>query len=728
MLHPRTFTFLALATLVVSGAQAGLLSPAEDALLEPPLSFERTEGFAGACGGTFLVGAAAVDVTPGVKQPDGSYALWMEPFEDANGNGVYDGPDPLEADTLAEAELFTDENLNGKWDGPFMAGYGHEKVNNEYYVAEAVHDPVWARAVAVTCGSRTVGLVSVDAVGLFRDVVESVRASATDYEHVVVASTHTHDSVDTMGLWGPSLLIDGKDPRTMAHYEAGIVEALAGAFDAREPAAGIQLASGPTRDLIPVAGTVQTDLRDPFVVDDVVVGARFLDAQGDTIATIVNWAPHPETLAGTKSEISSDYAHYLREAIESTGATLGGDYAAPVGGTAVFFSGAVGGMMTTLGAKPLDEAGNPIPDYTYEKAARIGEVAAHIVLSGFEEAPVLDVQAVRLQTRVMNVLADNAFLMALNTLGVLDHNIYVAHTPVGPVGPTGVVAPVPFMRAEVNVISFEAGASRLLQMLTIPGELLPEVALGNPLRDDPVATTQTCFAYNAEKELFNGGREGKLNPATGNREPGFERQLAAKPAYPKEPAFYHMAKAPYVMMLGLANDELGYIVPANDFEPATLAPETYGDGRDRCGDSDHYEETNSASSLLAPAVANAMAGLLDPWFTPANMPKRQGGFVTEDGSETPIPGWDTRGVWIDTSRSSGYEREEDARVVVSIPQGLPGCWGFLNGHGEDVGQEPSEETRGIFVDMDGDCAPSAGDGVVFADSWAFSEGQPHYRP
>lgn len=695
---------LAFALALPLSAHAGLYAPAESLLISDEATFvEEPIDATAACSGTMSAGVAKREIIPGDLQPDGSWRMWVEPFEDVNGNGVYDAHDPLDPET-APGEPYTDENGNGKWDAPFMAGYGHEKESNEYYVAASVHDMVWARAVAISCGDVTLGLVAVDTVGLFRGVVNAIRASApAEYDHIVVASTHTHDSFDTMGLWGAHQLSDGKHPRAMEKIHDQAVAALADALADRAPVSMASVASGHTRDRIPVAGTLQTDLRDPFVLDDKVVALR-LDRASDDIV-LVNWAPHPETLAGTKSEISSDYPHYLREALE-----------ARYGGTAVFFSGAVGGMMTTLGASPKYPDGTLVPDHSYEKARVIGETAADIAGDALDAADALAPRGLRVQSRVFNVPADNAFLLAINSAGVLDHETAIGYVELPGVGP-GILVPAPFLRAEVDVVSLlgEDGQD-LLQVLTIPGEMLPEVAYGNPLRTEGEPTLESCFAFNPDKLLFNGGRNGKWNPATGEKEPGYERVLASKPAYPTEPAVATMTTARETMLFGLANDELGYMVPANDFEPATYFPELYSDGRDRCGDDDHYEETNSASSMLAMTVANNLAKMLDPEFEPAPMPSAVTGLLDD-------------GVWVDTDPSGAYEENEDARVQVpGIPGGLPGCWGFLNGHNEDEGQEPSDAVRGLWVDVNGDCRFGPGDGAVFADMWALSEGQPHWRP
>ena len=93
-----------------------------------------------------------------------------------------------------------------------------------------------------------------------------------------------------------------------------------------------------------------------------------------------------------------------------------------------------------------------------------------------------------------------------------------------------------------------------------------------------------------------------------------ERIGAANPGVPHEPLLGDYFNSPIHFVLGLANDELGYIVPANDFvfPKYTPGPEY---GIDRCGDDDHYEETVSASSIMARKINEAlieMLGLAQP--------------------------------------------------------------------------------------------------------------------
>ena len=68
-------------------------------------------------------------------------------------------------------------------------------------------------------------------------------------------------------------------------------------------------------------------------------------------------------------------------------------------------------------------------------------------------------------------------------------------------------------------------------------------------------------------------------------------------------------------MFGLCPDEFGYIVPAHDFrrEPIDMSNPQIKQSPDACkiqGVPNHYHETNSASSEMAPASACVTVALL----------------------------------------------------------------------------------------------------------------------
>src|SRR5215207_1006968 len=87
----------------------------------------------------------------------------------------------------------------------YIAGYGHNRL------ATKVHDPILARAVVLSDGTKKIALVSVDVVGLFLPVVEQMRGQLKGFDYVLVSSTHNHEGPDTLGLWGKTPFESGVD-------------------------------------------------------------------------------------------------------------------------------------------------------------------------------------------------------------------------------------------------------------------------------------------------------------------------------------------------------------------------------------------------------------------------------------------------------------------------------------------------------------------------------------
>ena len=71
-----------------------------------------------------------------------------------------------------------------------------------------------------------------------------------------------------------------------------------------------------------------------------------------------------------------------------------------------------------------------------------------------------------------------------------------------------------------------------------------------------------------------------------------------------------------MLIVGLANDELGYIVPPSDFLVNEQRP--YLDRTMDARGEDHYEETNSVGPACAACVASAFEAALSQLFPPQN--------------------------------------------------------------------------------------------------------------
>lgn len=523
-------------------------------------------------------GAAAYPITP----VDQKGRLWQEPYQDSNNNGRYDAPDP--ANPSHPHDSFTDENGNGKWDGPYLAGFHHKA---SYYTATGVHDPIWARALILDQGQTRIGFLALDLVGLFHPQVEEIRRRVADLRltHLIVASTHTHGGLDSLGLWGPNRLTDGKDPRFMDHLLKQSERALRKA-DRQLTAARVTFtAVEPTHTF----GPLINDLRDPIVIDSGIVVMAVDDHRGRAIATVVNWTPHPETMGGSDSLITSDFPHYVRLGIEKGGFQVDGKSWRGRGGVTLYFSGTLGGLLSTLRLKIKDEQGNIIPQRSWAITKRIGEIVAASVLESLKGKKAATIEKIRISKKLLFIPLDNPIFRDLIAHGVLQRETYTQGVKVGVAGEGNPVGAD--LLTEVGVVSFLQSGQPIAQFVTIPGEIFPEIAIGGYLGD-----TKECWETRSRKLALDGI--------------GKERVAAAHPHLPTEPVIKQKMSAPYKFIIGLANDEIGYIVPANDFVPPVLSP-TPSYGVDRCGDHDHYEETMSVGPQTAPILSEAIVELLE---------------------------------------------------------------------------------------------------------------------
>lgn len=486
-----------------------------------------------------------------------------EPHIDDPWNSAGDGENAgaFEVDGVT---IYGDPQSAGKWDGVWAnAGFGSR-------CTLGMHDDTWARAMVIEVEDETVAMVSLDVVGLFNTEVRratkelAIRYPDLPIDQLVISSTHTHEGVDTMGYWGETLGIDGKYPAYQAFIRSQIIDAVADAYESREKAFAKFAVTEYTMGI--------RDSRPPQVIDPYLLAAQFLREDGSTIGSVVNWSNHPEAQGSGNPYVSSDFPHGTREELEAT-----------FGGTAIYFSGSVGGLMTPLRVD--------IPGYgtevSWERTYGLGRLVAEEAIAALATAPVEGINDLEHQRREFYMDSDNTALRALNSAGVFDLPTYAGAESWGS-DPSqhshGVYTrrDGPQFRTEMVAVQFGPAL-----FLTVPGELFPELEIGGYGRPEcPEADT---------------GR-------------------------PYEPVIAEQFDAEYQFILGLGQDELGYIVPGYDFWLKKL-PQNNSDGsgllplgaleqEDPCGEG-HYEETVSASSVMAPwvtCVAAELAGK-NPWAT-----------------------------------------------------------------------------------------------------------------
>lgn len=489
--------------------------------------------------------------------------VWGEKYTDTNQNGRWDTGEAFEDDPGND---LLDPSSKGKYDGIFLAGFGNNRL------ATGKHDDLWARAILLEYGTTRIAIVSIDVIGYYSKAnyyglgeIKKLIDPKLGVGEILIASTHNHEAPDTIGAWGPNGLSDGKYPKYLRFVDRQIAKAINKAAGSTVPAV-MKLGRTDPRVSPSIAGMqTRTHGRPPDFFDQELRVMQFFQASrrsGKAIATLVNWNTHPESMESANTLITSDFPHAVRESIEKA-----------YGGTAVYISGAIGAVEiigdsnNKLGDRVrFDGKDYPLkpnskrPEYTFERTEAIGRDVAKAVFSALKSGQFSSVSGIDLKKAPLRAPMDNAGYVFLTSKGVLD------------------TMPVPRdgeqPELETTIYAITIGDA---QIITTPGELFPEVFYGvDQYRRRDCSEADT-------------GR-----PA----EPGVRDRMTRN----------------YKFVFGLCPDEFGYIVPGYDFHPPTPDP-TRGlrQAQDPCkrnGVPDHYHETNSASSRLAPRWACIAASLL----------------------------------------------------------------------------------------------------------------------
>ncbi|MEK7767975.1 MAG: hypothetical protein AAB368_17220, partial [bacterium] len=295
----------------------------------------------------------------------------------------------------------------------WLAGYGTGRL------ASAIHDDLYARALVLETGraqgpplreGTAVAIVALDLIGLFytdtlaiRRYVAAALPSAAGLR-VIVACTHVHAGPDTLGLWGPTQTVTGRDPGYVEKVRRAAAEAVVQAWRSRRPAT-VRISQTRCREYI-------RDARLPEVIDDrlTVIGAD--DTRGRAIATLVGWANHPEVLPPQNTILTADYPHYLIGRVEATR-----------GGVGLFVNGAIGGLMTPLKVPVKNGDGVLMAEGSFEKAAVVGEGVARRALEALATARPVPARLALATTQVFVPLTNRGFRI-LSGLGVIPRTVY----------------------------------------------------------------------------------------------------------------------------------------------------------------------------------------------------------------------------------------------------------------------------------------------------------------
>jgi putative sterol carrier protein len=270
----------------------------------------------------------------------------------------------------------------------FLAGYSPNRPNTG-----GVHDDIWARALVIQVGNERVAIVVCDLLGLLRDDVQKIRqrVKSVPPNRVMVLCTHVHSAPDTIGLWGPT---HRPNRDATNEYMNFVIETVAKTVD--EAASKLQPA------LVGFAKTtiegVAKNYRIEQILDTEAAVMQFRSkADGKVIATLTNFACHPEVL--NNDQLTSDFCHWYYQTVERA-----------VGGVAIFANGALGGMISPAPGDP-----NPPKGRDWARAERFGTIIANRALEAIAKATFTDAVTLEHKEATYTVPLENEnFKLALS--------------------------------------------------------------------------------------------------------------------------------------------------------------------------------------------------------------------------------------------------------------------------------------------------------------------------
>jgi hypothetical protein len=482
-------------------------------------------------------------------------------------------------------------DVGDDYKGYLISGFNMAPWNR---TALGVHDPIYSIATVIDDGKTRIGIVAIDAFSISINDTQIIRdevCSKYGIDHLIVHSVHNHDVPDNSGIYSVLNFYDFSAlQRCIELNNKSAIEAIRLSVKNLEPA---QMYTGEVLDKDQLNLTNDeriklnlkdmnkltepndlglSDLRPPFVTDNGLRIAVFKSPKdGHVIGTLVNWGNHVETVWQWNQLISADFVGYMRNSLFKK-----------FGGETMFITGNTGSVSVYVSDPVVfydKEAGKYVLEYVssrvvyngeeywgrqYEygeyneenfiKAEALGNELADIIAEAIESgkmeinsSPEIKYYILKDQINIQN----NIYLLAF-AAGLLDRKANVSNGSLS-------------VETELNALKIGD-----LWMLTLPGELYPEIAKGG-VRIPPEGDYSSSLSEADLKMIDVPLRElmhGKVN-----------------------------------MIMNLGNDHLGYFIPKSQWDEKE--PFTFGNLKAP------YGEENSMSPDAATKIYEYAAKLLE---------------------------------------------------------------------------------------------------------------------
>ena len=478
------------------------------------------------------------------------------------------------------------ENLKDGSKEYYTGGYFTQKING-------VYDDQGANAIAISdnSGRGTVIMAAVDGIGVCNADVRTIRAESerklaemgveSDIVAININSTHCHTVIDTQGFGLEPLIktvfqnlfsflpfIDKTRSIDPEFYELmidGASDAIVEAYLAKEPGelyyyetATIGKSERNNNYMDDEYGYIFNKRYDMEGYQHVIACFKFVPDNADSAPTVfANLGGHPTTINRATELLSADYPNYIEHKMNAAGMNF------------MFIQGAQSPISVNAGAvetkEILDEINAEIAEEPitadYEQAKKLGYEFARLILEAEENAKRVE--------PVINV-------KMAETVIPLEYGLLELGAVSGLLGMTTVrdkSAPAGYsVITEVGYL--EIGTE--LVMLTVPGELIPQLVYGNVV-DKTQSYLGTDWELDCTADLISDDKT--------------------------------------VLVMGLCNDAIGYIVPDNDYAPfiadtlwnTDMGEKLWGPAQR------HYEEMLSTGSKAGSGVMGALNKIVEEY-------------------------------------------------------------------------------------------------------------------
>lgn len=298
-----------------------------------------------------------------------------------------------------------------------------------------------ARAIVFRQGDTAVAVVQLDLLG-FPSVLGnrvSAQVPRIPKTNILIGSTHTHSAPDCYAF------PDGKgghtgDLKYMDFVCSKAAEAVNEALDRMKPAK-LRIATGEAK------GKIAYNYYAPDLYDRRMSVIQAVGPDGRTLATLVNYAIHPEVLGNDVGIVSPDAIGPLCDKLQER-----------TGGFALFMNGAQGGMITADNrdlSNPRDLTRGVWNDHrTWDECLRIGHLMADEALRIVGDAPVQNDPRLSCESLDVRFPVESPLMQAIITGSPLKYAFN----------------PDKSVTARLNLVNLGNA-----QILTIPGEALPNI-------------------------------------------------------------------------------------------------------------------------------------------------------------------------------------------------------------------------------------------------------------